>query len=230
MARWWRREGSGAAGTSVVVKMESPGWVVTESGAAAGVGAGAKAGRGKNARQITWVLLLKAHRAAGKLTGAASTAVSVAAAGRTDSDAPLGKSPVLRTRLYGCLRAFLVLSMLLLAVDVAAHLQGWHLVIDVPDLLAVEGLFAAAYASWVRVRFEYLAPALQFLANACVVLFLIQSADRFILCVGCLWIKLNRIKPVLKAGGKGSDDAEADAGEFPMVLVQIPMCNEKEVS
>jgi hypothetical protein len=32
------------------------------------------------------------------------------------------------------------------------------------------------------------------------------------------------------AGGKGSDDVEAGAGEFPMVLVQIPMCNEKEVS
>jgi hypothetical protein len=236
MARWWRREGAGAAGTSVVVKMESPGWVVPESGAVAGVGAGAKAGRGKNARQITWVLLLKAHRAAGKLTGAASAALLVAAAarrrvaaGRTDSDAPLGESPVLHTRLYDCLRAFLVLSMLLLAVDVAAHLQGWHLVVDVPDLLAVEGFFAAAYTSWVRVRLEYLAPALQFLANACVVLFLIQSADRFILCLGCLWIKLKRIKPVVKDGGKGWDDVEADTGEFPMVLVQIPMCNEKEV-
>ncbi|KAK3162048.1 hypothetical protein QOZ80_1BG0084680 [Eleusine coracana subsp. coracana] len=222
----------GAAGTSVVVKMERPDWVVPEPGAAAG---GARA-KGKNARQITWVLLLKAHRAAGKLTGAASAALSVAAAarrrvaaGRTDSDAQLGEGPVLRTRLYGCLRAFLVLSMLLLAVDVAAHLQGWHLAVDVPDLLAVEGLFAAAYASWVRVRLEYLAPALQFLANACVVLFLIQSADRFILCLGCLWIKLKRIKPVPKAAGKGSDDVEAGAGEFPMVLVQIPMCNEKEV-
>jgi hypothetical protein len=190
------------------------------------------------------VLLLKAHRAAGKLTGAASAALSVAAAarrrvaaGRTDADAddagaaPPGESPALRTRFYGFLRASLVLSMLLLAVDVAAHLQGWHLAVDVPDLLAVEGLFAAGYASWVRVRLEYLAPALQFMANACVVLFLIQSADRLILCLGCLWIKLKGIKPAPKAAGKGSDDVEAGTtGEFPMVLVQIPMCNEKEVS
>ncbi|XP_062206984.1 probable xyloglucan glycosyltransferase 1 [Phragmites australis] len=232
MAPWWGREARGGGGTSVVVKMESPDWAVPESEASAG----GKAGRGKNARQITWVLLLKAHRAAGKLTGAASAALSVAAAarrrvatGRTDSDAPLGESPVLRTRFYGCLRAFVVLSMLLLAIDVAAHLQGWHLAVDVPDLLAVEGLFAAAYASWVRVRLEYLAPALQFLANACVVLFLFQSADRLILCLGCLWIKLKGIKPVPKAGGKASDDVEAAAEEFPMVLVQIPMCNEKEV-
>jgi len=220
----------------VVVKMESPDWAVPESAAAGG-----KAGRGKNARQITWVLLLKAHRAAGKLTGVASAALSVAAAarrrvaaGRTDADggaAPHEESPSLRTRFYGFLRASLVLSMLLLAVDVAAHLQGWHLAVDVPDLLAVEGLFAAGYASWVRVRLEYLAPALQFMANACVVLFLIQSADRLILCLGCLWIKLKGLKPAPKAAGKGSDDVEAGTtGEFPMVLVQIPMCNEKEVS
>lgn len=234
MAQWWGREARGGSGTSVVVKMESPDWAVPKSEAAA---AGGKAGRGKNARQITWVLLLKAHRAAGKLTGAATAALSVAAAarrrvaaGRTDADAPTGESPALRTRFYGFLRAFLVLSMLLLAVDVAAHIQGWHLAVDVPDLLAVEGLFAAGYASWVRIRLEYLAPALQFLANACVVLFLIQSADRLILCLGCLWIKLRGIKPVPNAAGKGSDDVEAGAGEFPMVLVQIPMCNEKEVS
>ncbi|PAN28331.1 hypothetical protein PAHAL_5G145500 [Panicum hallii] len=239
MAQSWGREARGGGGTSVVVKMESPDWAVPQSEGAAAGAAGGKAGRGKNARQITWVLLLKAHRAAGKLTGAASAALSVAAAarrrvaaGRTDADAgaaPPGESPALRTRFYGFLRAFLLLSMLLLAVDVAAHLQGWHLAVDVPDLLAVEGLFAAGYASWVRIRLEYLAPALQFLANACVVLFLIQSADRLILGLGCLWIKLRGIKPVPTAGGKGSDDVEAGAGEFPMVLVQIPMCNEKEV-
>uniref|UniRef100_A0A0E0C871 Glycosyltransferase 2-like domain-containing protein n=1 Tax=Oryza meridionalis TaxID=40149 RepID=A0A0E0C871_9ORYZ len=206
---WWGRSGGGGGGgvgngggTPVVVKMENPNWSISEVEAAEvapGSPAGAgKAGRGKNARQITWVLLLKAHRAAGKLTGAASAALSVAAAarrrvaaGRTDSDdaaaAPPGESPALRARFHGFLRAFLLLSVLLLAVDVAAHAQGWHAV--VPDLLAVEGLFAAAYASWLRVRLEYLAPGLQFLANACV----------------------------------------AGADEFPMVLVQIPMCNEKEV-
>lgn len=251
MAPWsgfWGGKAGGEAyrGTPVVVKMENPNWSISEISSPEDddedflVGGGRrKGGRGKNAKQITWVLLLKAHRAAGKLTGAASAALSVAAAarrrvaaGRTDSDAPApGESPVLRTRFYGCLRAFLLLSMLLLAVDVAAHVQGWHLAAAVPDLLAIEGLFAAGYASWVRIRLEYLAPALQFLANACVVLFLIQSADRLILCLGCLWIRLKGIKPMPKTGGgKGSDDAEAGAEEFPMVLVQIPMCNEKEVS
>ncbi|PWZ57566.1 putative xyloglucan glycosyltransferase 1 [Zea mays] len=72
MPQWWGREAQGGSGsTSVVVKMQSPDWAVREPEATRG-----KAGRGKNARQITWVLLLKAHRAAGKLTGAASAVLS----------------------------------------------------------------------------------------------------------------------------------------------------------
>ncbi|PWZ19041.1 hypothetical protein Zm00014a_013639 [Zea mays] len=51
--------------------MESPDWAVREQEVARG-----KAGHAKNARQITWVLLLKAHHAAGKLTGAASAVLS----------------------------------------------------------------------------------------------------------------------------------------------------------
>jgi hypothetical protein len=234
---WWGREArsNGGGATPVVVKMESPSWSISEvaepaPGSPAG---GGKAGRGKNARQVTWVLLLKAYRAAGRLTGAASAALAVAAAarrrvaaGRTDSDAPApGESTALRARFYGCIRVFLVLSMLLLAVEVAAYYQGWHL--EMPGLLAVDGLFAAAYAGWMRARLEYLAPPLQFLTNACVVLFLIQSVDRLVLCLGCFWIRLKGIKPVPLAAAK--EDVEAGAKDFPMVLVQIPMCNEKEV-
>ncbi|XP_051209945.1 probable xyloglucan glycosyltransferase 7 [Lolium perenne] len=251
---FWGREaraGGGmgnGGGTPVVVKMENPNWSISEvepemgdTGSPAGLAAG-KAGRGKNARQITWVLLLKAHRAAGRLTGAASAALAVAAAarrrvaaGRTDSDAAPGESTALRTRSYLFIRAFLVLSVLLLGVEVAAYLQGWHL--QMPEmpagfsaedgLVAIDGLFAAAYAGWMRVRLQYLAPPLQFLTNSCVVLFLIQSVDRLVLCLGCLWIKLRGIKPVPIAADK--DDVEGGADDFPMVLVQMPMCNEREV-
>jgi hypothetical protein len=141
----------------------------------------------------------------------------------------------MRTRFYGFLRGFLLLSVLLLAADVAAHARGWHLglVVGLDD---VGGLFAAGYGAWMRARAAYLGPALQFLTNACVVLFMIQSADRLVLCLGCFWIKLRGVKPVphssaAAAAGKGADDdVEADLDEFPMVLVQIPMCNEKEVS
>ncbi|XP_020165318.1 probable xyloglucan glycosyltransferase 7 [Aegilops tauschii subsp. strangulata] len=249
---FWGREArlsDGGGGTPVVVKMENPNWSISEMeqeavpGSPAGLAAG-KAGRGKNARQITWVLLLKAHRAAGRLTGAASAALAVAAAarrrvaaGRTDGDAAPGESTALRARFYGCLRLFVVLSMLLLAVEVAAYLQGWHLQMpEMPEmpgqlamdgLLAVDGLAAAAYAGWMRVRLQYIAPPLQFLTNSCVVLFMIQSVDRLVLCLGCLWIKLRGIKPVPIAADK--DDVEAGDEDFPMVLVQMPMCNEREV-
>ncbi|KAK1601013.1 hypothetical protein QYE76_016963 [Lolium multiflorum] len=246
MAPWWGQEarvgGVSGGGTPVVVKMQTPDWAISEVPPSPGSpAAGGKDGRGKNARQITWVLLLKAHRAAGKLTGAASAALSVAAAarrrvaaGRTDSDSdadapppPGEESPA---RFYGFLRGFLLLSVLLLAADVAAHARGWHLVVGLDD---VGGLFAAGYGAWMRARAAYLGPALQFLTNACVVLFMVQSADRLVLCLGCFWIKLRGIKPVPQtsaAAGKGADDdVEAGIEEFPMVLVQIPMCNEKEV-
>lgn len=63
------------------------------------------------------------------------------------------------------------------------------------------------------------------LSEFCVVLFMIQSLDRFILGLGCFWIKLKNIKP--KIYGEAYDIE--DASSFPMVLVQIPMCDEREV-
>ena len=66
----------------------------------------------------------------------------------------------------------------------------------------------------------------QFLANACIVLFLIQTKDRLILCLGCFWIRFKKINPVPT---KSFSDLESGCF-LPMVLVQIPMCNEKGVS
>ena len=245
---WGGRAGGDAyRGTPVVVKMENPNWSISEISPEDDdedflVGAGAtrrgrrKGGRGKNAKQITWVLLLKAHRAAGCLASLASAAVALGAAarrrvadGRTDADAGAAgaESPVLRSRFYAFIRAFLVLSMLLLAVELAAHFSGWNLASSALALpiIGVESL----YGSWLRFRAAYLAPLLQFLTDACVVLFLIQSADRLIQCLGCFYIKLRRIKPELKSAAL-PDAEDPDAGYYPMVLVQIPMCNEKEVS
>lgn len=94
--------------------------------------------------------------------------------------------------------------------------------------LAFKGFFNWVYSKWVLVRVEYVAPPLQFLANVCVCMFLIQSLDRFVLCLGCFWIRVMKIKPISKQ--KVMDLECGDGDEFfPMVLVQIPMCNEKEV-
>uniref|UniRef100_A0A453LWP5 Glycosyltransferase 2-like domain-containing protein n=1 Tax=Aegilops tauschii subsp. strangulata TaxID=200361 RepID=A0A453LWP5_AEGTS len=235
--------------TPVVVKMENPNWSISEISpedaededflvSGAGAARRRKGGRGKNAKQITWVLLLKAHRAAGCLASLASAAVTLGAAarrrvadGRTDADAgatpgSAGESPVLRSRFYAFIRAFLLLSLLLLAVELAARFHGWDLAASALALpiIGVESL----YASWLRLRAAYLAPLLQFLTDACVVLFLIQSADRLIQCLGSFYITVKRIKPRLKSPAL-PDAEDPDAGYYPMVLVQIPMCNEKEV-
>ncbi|XP_008796971.1 probable xyloglucan glycosyltransferase 9 [Phoenix dactylifera] len=260
---WWAKETH--RGTPVIVKMENPNWSISEISPdddddyGVGVGddggeefaAGArprKGGRGKNAKQITWVLLLKAHRAAGCLTSLASAVFGFASAvrrrvasGRTDSDAassPQEESPVLRTRFYSCIKVFLWLSVVLLGVEVVAYCKGWHLGapklrgLAFPTSFGVRDLFDSVYSGWIHFRAEYVAPPLQFLADACVVLFLIQSADRLILCIGCFWIRFKRIKPVpknAKLGAGASEDLESGGEDFPMVLVQIPMCNEREV-
>lgn len=119
----------------------------------------------------------------------------------------------------------------------AAYFNGWHFrqpdlqlqrLYSLTDAAVVKTAFDSLYSTWVFVRVEYLAPPLQLLTNVCIILFLIQSLDRLILCLGCLWIKLRNIKPVAKHGTVDLETGDGD-GYFPMVLVQIPMCNEKEV-
>ncbi|XP_022865062.1 probable xyloglucan glycosyltransferase 12 [Olea europaea var. sylvestris] len=247
---WWAKETHG--GTPVVVKMENPSnWSIVELESPSEEDlmytndSVPKGGRNKNAKQLTWVLLLKAHKAAGCLTSIASTFFSLTsivrrrvASGRTDStDTTDTENPAVKSRFYSCIKVFLWLSLLLLGFEMAAYFKGWHF--GAPDLqlqylysltspLVVKSVFDSLYSSWVLIRMEYLAPPLQLLANVCIVLFLIQSLDRLILCLGCFWIKFKKIRPVCKQELVDLESGDAD-GYFPMVLVQIPMCNEKEV-
>ncbi|KAL9450189.1 hypothetical protein AB3S75_012007 [Citrus x aurantiifolia] len=254
---WWKKKSHAhrGGGTPVVIKMENPNWSMVELEAPSEedflraehhTAAAANKTRNRNAKQLTWVLLLKAHKAAGCLTSIASAFFSLGslvrrrvAAGRTDhppTSADTHEIQKLRTRFfYSCIKLFLWLSVVLFAFELCAYFKGWHFA--TPNLqlqyifqspLAIKGAFDLLYSSWVLVRVHYLAPPLQFLANACIVLFLIQSLDRLILCLGCFWIRFKRIKPVPKHDDT-SDLESGQKGFFPMVLVQIPMCNEKEV-
>uniref|UniRef100_A0A0D3GY10 glucomannan 4-beta-mannosyltransferase n=1 Tax=Oryza barthii TaxID=65489 RepID=A0A0D3GY10_9ORYZ len=58
------------------------------------------------------------------------------------------------------------------------------------------------------------------LSGFCIALFMVQSVDRLVLCLGCFWIKLRGIKPVADTS-ISNDDIEATAGDgggyFPMV-------------
>ncbi|KAL1817669.1 hypothetical protein ACET3Z_020243 [Daucus carota] len=253
---WWAKETH--RGTPVVVKMENPNnWAMLElespsdddflapetAGNENSGSTKSKSRRNKNAKQLTWVLLLKAHKAAGCLTSIASALFSLSsavrrriAAGKTDSDE--SERPVVKSRFYKCIKVFLWLSVLLLGFEIVACYKGWHL--GKPDLQleylytltrpsGLRDAFDLLYSSWVSIRVDYLAPPLQFLANSCIILFLIQSLDRLALCLGCFWIKFKKIKPVLKQGLEDLEAGDGTGGYFPMVLVQIPMCNEKEV-
>ncbi|KAG0483831.1 hypothetical protein HPP92_011915 [Vanilla planifolia] len=227
---WWAKESH--RGTPVVVKMENPNWSISEISSPEDEdvgdfpGSARKGGKGKNAKQITWVLLLKAHRAAGCLTSLASASVSLASAirrrvtsGRTDSEpsvSPGDDSPALRLRFYSCIKGWPVTTPDLSALP---DLRTFTF----PSSVGFHNLFGSIYSSWLAFRSEYIAPPLQFLANACVVLFLIQSVDRFVLCVGCFWIRFKGIKPLAK---DIADDTEA--GKYlPMVYQQsiAAVCN-----
>ncbi|XP_004501496.1 probable xyloglucan glycosyltransferase 12 [Cicer arietinum] len=244
-------------GTPVVVKMDNPNWsmvelegpseedlIITTTKTNPSSRDKGK-GRNKNAKQLTWVLLLKAHRAAGCLTSLPPALFALVSAvkrrvasGRTDADADGGggrekENLAVKSRFYSFIKVFLCLSVFLLCFEVAAYFKGWHFSAPNLELLwapafGVKDVFDWFYALWVLIRVEYLAPPLQFLTNACIVLFLIQSLDRLVLCLGCFWIRFKKIKPVPK-GGYLLDLESGEKGFFPMVLVQIPMCNEKEV-
>lgn len=244
---WWRNETH--RGTPVVVKMENPNnWSMVELESPSPSSSLSEddddfvlssKGRNKNAKQLTWVLLLKAHRAAGCITSIAPATFFLASAVRRRLSA--GQTDVKNRSFgfYSCIKIFLWVSILLLAFEIAAYFNGWSF--GAPDLVHLQylytltnpfkfmGFFDWVYSRWVLIRVGYLAPPLQLLANACIYLFLIQSLDRLVLCLGCFWIRFKKIKPVPKQTLPDLESGDND-GYFPMVLVQIPMCNEKEVN
>lgn len=238
---WWNKEKEIHRGTSVVVKMENPNWSMVElQSPDDDFQHSDKQGRGKNARQLTWVWLLKAHRAAGCVAWLAQGLWSLLSAVKrrvtlnknqnrvTEEDKP-GKS-----KLYRVIRGFLLFAILMLGFEIAAYMKGWHFSrphFDFSLSLDLQGVLHSIYSEWVFVRATYLAPPLQTLANFCIVLFLIQSADRLVLAMGCLWIHIKKIKPVpqFEFPSSAADLEKGASADYPMVLVQIPMCNEMEV-
>ncbi|KDP33465.1 hypothetical protein JCGZ_07036 [Jatropha curcas] len=169
---WWAKDSK--KGTPVVVKMENPNYSVVEINGPDAAFQPVEKSRGKNAKQVTWVLLLKAHRAVGCVAWLATFFWALLGAikkrlifrqGVTVATEKLGKGKlVLRI-----IRVFLATSLLILAFEVVAYFKG------------------------------------------------------------CFWIKYKKIKPTINGDPFKSDDAEAQGYDYPMVLVQIPMCNEREV-
>ncbi|KAG9143545.1 hypothetical protein Leryth_015961, partial [Lithospermum erythrorhizon] len=118
------------------------------------------------------------------------------------------------SRFYVVIKVFLFVVLVLLVLELGAYFGGWYFVEEVEYV----------YVNWVEIRAGYLAPPLQSLTNMCIVLFFIQSLDRVVLVLGCFWIKFRGLKPLPR-----TDYTSVDPVDYPMVLLQIPMCNEKEV-
>ncbi|CAM6084837.1 unnamed protein product [Calypogeia fissa] len=235
---WWTKESHRAQGVPpvVVTKMENPNWSKLELESPKTPGFAGEKDKGKNAKQLTWVLLLKAHRAAGCVAWMALGLWTLLQAVKKrlilNQGVPPPSDKPGKGKLYKFITAFLTFAVSMLIFEVVAHLMGWHFSrphLHLPTSFSLQGLLHSIYQTWIFIRLKYIAPPLQFLADGCIVLFLIQSADRVVLCLGCLYIKTRNVKPVPKVESLESDDPEQPESGYPMVLIQIPMCNEREV-
>ncbi|CAO2168584.1 unnamed protein product [Urochloa humidicola] len=285
---WWGSEEQ--RGTPVVVKMDNPYSLVEIDGPGMPASDNNKA-KNKNAKQFTWVLLLRAHRAVGCVAWLAAGFWGVLGIvnrrvrrSHDADDEPDAEASGRGRTMLRFLRAFLLLSLALLALETVAHLKGWqfpehlpgnlqeleeqlqhlpeqlqhlpehlrhlpenlqHLPehLRVPERREIQGWLHQAYVAWLEFRVDYIAWVIQKLSTFCILLFMVQSVDRIVQCLACFWIKIRGIKPRIPTAGSGKvrrgrksvdvengdgtgDDAD---GYFPMVLVQMPMCNEKEV-
>ncbi|CAA6662288.1 unnamed protein product [Spirodela intermedia] len=194
--------------------MEKSSYSIVEMGRAA-VSAlqGREKGRGKNAKQFTWVLLLRAHRAAG-CVAAAKKRLELRQSLSGDGDKVL----------FRFIKGFLALSLATLLVEIVAHWKGWHFqgpLLPLPETEEIKSWMHAAYLSWLSFRSDYIASPIQSLSSFCVVLFIIQSLDRTVLCLGCLWIKLKGIKPTIDSDPFKSDDPESPTNITPWFLFRF---------
>ena len=182
--------------------------------------------RSRSARQLSFFYLLKLqhllHSLSSLFLGFLNLFRTANRRIALNSSSPLLPS---ESRFYRIIKVLLVIVLILLCFELVAYFKGWHF--SPPSLHKAEvlGFVELVYASWLRVRAEYLAPPLQSLSNVCIVLFLVQSVDRALLMLGCIWIKLRGIKPVAVM----EYSSNTSVADYPMVLVQIPMCNEREV-
>ncbi|KAI6689774.1 hypothetical protein NL676_026602 [Syzygium grande] len=192
--------------------------------------------RNKKAKQLKWVLLMEANKAicsvafvGNVLYRVLSSIKKILLFGQRESDetAKLDRSKFL----FRLILAFLVMALIAPAIEPVA--RGWNNFssagLRTNQTSEIRAWFHRVHASWLELRAESIVPLAQTLCRFYIALFLIQSVDRTVLCLGCLWIKYKGIKPNVRGDPFRSDYMEDPEYEYPMVLVQIPMYNEKEV-
>lgn len=188
-----------------------------------------KKDRTRSARQISWAIRLKFQHIASFFGRIFSKFVSIIRFTNRRISSPDSPADSSSIRFYGVIKVFLVLVIFLLGFELFAYFKGWHF--SPPSALKAAKAAERVYAQWLEIRLHYLGPVLQGMANTCTVLFLVQSLDRAVLVLGCFWIRVRGIKPkaVMEYPQKKVDASRDNVEDYPMVMVQIPMCNEKEV-
>lgn len=175
--------------------------------------------KGISPKQLTWFILLKFHKAFIFLQWLSMGFKSMFISAKkrvslleTEEEEPRNRGRVL----YRVIKLFLFISIIGLVLELFAHFMN----LNYQNPFEIQSVVEWFYLSWVSFRVEYIAPLILSLSQFCIALFLIQSLDRLILCLGCFWIKYKNHKP----------EIHSSEPYFPKVLVQIPMCNEREVS
>ncbi|CAA3020485.1 probable xyloglucan glycosyltransferase 6 [Olea europaea subsp. europaea] len=185
--------------------------------------------RSRSARQLSWIYLLKVHQIAHFLAFITNGFITLIRTAKRRVSSRSSGSHRSESRFYQIIKFFLLISVVLLIFELIAYFKGWHF--SPPTVESeVEDLVEYIYAKWLIIRANYLAPPLQSLTNACIVLFMIQSVDRLVLVLGCFYIKFRGFKP--EAEMDYTEDVEnggMNVEDYPMVMLQIPMCNEREV-
>jgi hypothetical protein len=106
--------------------------------------------------------------------------------------------------------------------DALVSAPGWSLPILVNRLIKI----------WLDVRAPIVAPLLQFAINVCLVMVTMLFVERMFMCGVMVFVKLLRRTPETQYKWEPINDSDVEFGNaaYPMVLVQIPMYNEREVT
>ena len=96
--------------------------------------------------------------------------------------------------------------------------------------ITLNGILDQIVMLWNIIKLPFVVPTLQVMVNVCLVMSVMLFMERVCMGIFKLFIILLRRKPETNYKWEAmQDDVEFGTSNYPMVLVQIPMYNEKEV-
>lgn len=94
----------------------------------------------------------------------------------------------------------------------------------------MDGRMSAMQLVWDHARGPVIVPALRVLVGACLVMSVMLFLERVYMGIVIAVMRVSGHKPEKRYSWEAiGDDVESGSSAYPMVLVQIPMYNEKEV-